>query len=328
MAGDEVPAGVAWLSGELRQRQIGVGWAALRDAPGGAAEATLTVAEVDDAVRAHRRVRGPRLAGRSGGGLIGDLFSRATADEQRWLVRLLSGDLRQGALQGVMAEAVARAAGVPLPAVRRALMLRGDLGAVATAALTERRRGAGGDPPRSPAARCSRCSPPRRPTSTPRSPRSARPPSSSSSTARASRSTATAADVAVFTRTLDDVTGARPGDRRGGARPRRAHRSSSTARRSPCARTAARTRSSARPRASAAAATSTELRRTTPLTPSLFDVLHLDGDDLLDRPGEERVRPRSRPSSPRRCACRAWSPPTRRRPPPCSRTRSRAATRA
>src|ERR671933_780274 len=69
--------------------------------------------------------------------LLGALLGRAGEAEHRFLVRLLSGDLRQGALAGVMTEAVARAAGLPLAEVRRALMLRGDLGAVAEAALTE-----------------------------------------------------------------------------------------------------------------------------------------------------------------------------------------------
>ena len=63
-------------------------------------------------------------------------FSAATADEQHFLVRLLSGELRQGALDGVMTEAVARAAGVPVAQVRRAVMLRGSLPAVAGAALS------------------------------------------------------------------------------------------------------------------------------------------------------------------------------------------------
>jgi DNA ligase-1 len=67
--------------------------------------------------------------------LVGELFGRATAAEQRFLVGLLSGELRQGALEGVMTDAVARAASVPVAEVRRAMMLRGSLGAVAAAAL-------------------------------------------------------------------------------------------------------------------------------------------------------------------------------------------------
>jgi DNA ligase-1 len=132
----EVHPAVAFLSGELRQRQIGIGWAALRDAPEPADEPGLTVAEVDAAFERIGRLAGPgsqaerRL-------LLGGLFGRATAGEQKFLVGLLSGELRQGALEGVMVEAIAKAAEVPAAEVRRALMLRGSLGPVAAAALTD-----------------------------------------------------------------------------------------------------------------------------------------------------------------------------------------------
>ena len=132
---DEAPIAVAYLSGELPQRQIGVGWAALRDAPPPAAQASLTLTDVDAAF-----TRIGALAGKGSTGerrrLIGDLLGAATAGEQHFLVRLLSGELRQGALDGVMTEAVARAAGVPVTQVRRAVMLRGSLPAVAGAALS------------------------------------------------------------------------------------------------------------------------------------------------------------------------------------------------
>jgi ATP-dependent DNA ligase I len=132
---DEAPIAVAYLSGELPQRQIGVGWAALRDAPPPAAEPSLTIADVDAAF-----TRIGALAGKGSAGQrrrqIGDLLSAATANEQYFLVRLLSGELRQGALDGVMTEAVARAAAVPVTQVRRAVMLRGSLPAVAGAALS------------------------------------------------------------------------------------------------------------------------------------------------------------------------------------------------
>jgi ATP-dependent DNA ligase I len=132
---DEAPIAVAYLSGELPQRQIGVGWAALRDAPPPAAEPSLTITDVDAAF-----TRIGALAGKGSAGQrrrqIGDLLSAATADEQYFLVRLLSGELRQGALDGVMTEAVARAAAVPVAQVRRAVMLRGSLPAVAGAALS------------------------------------------------------------------------------------------------------------------------------------------------------------------------------------------------
>jgi DNA ligase-1 len=130
----EVPIAVAYLSGELPQRQIGVGWAALRDGFPPADAPTLTLSDVDSGFSAIGAVsgKGSTAARRA---LVGELFGRATADEQRFLVGLLSGELRQGALEGVMTEAVARAAAVPVAEVRRAVMLRGSLGAVAAAAL-------------------------------------------------------------------------------------------------------------------------------------------------------------------------------------------------
>ena len=131
---EEAAIAVAYLSGELRQRQIGVGWAALRELPPAAAAPSLTVGEVDAAFAAIGALAGPgsQTARRAA---LAALFARATEREQRFLRALLSGELRQGALEGVMAEAAARAAGVPATALRRALMLRGDLGAVAAAAL-------------------------------------------------------------------------------------------------------------------------------------------------------------------------------------------------
>jgi ATP-dependent DNA ligase I len=131
----EAPIAVAFLSGELPQRQIGVGWAALRQAPPPAAEPSLMLADVDEAFTAIGALAGKGSAG-SRKALIGELLSAATKDEQYFLVRLLSGELRQGALDGVMTEAVARAAAVPVAQVRRAVMLRGSLPAVAEAALS------------------------------------------------------------------------------------------------------------------------------------------------------------------------------------------------
>ena len=130
----EAPIVVAYLSGELPQRQIGVGWAALRSAPAPADTPSLTVLDVDEAFT--------RIGAQSGKGsaaerkrLTGELLRAATAEEQHFLVRLLSGELRQGALDGVMTEAVARASGVPVAQVRRAVMLSGSLPRTAEAAL-------------------------------------------------------------------------------------------------------------------------------------------------------------------------------------------------
>ncbi len=179
----EIPVAVAFLSGELRQRQIGVGYAALGgllrpaasdpsasdssatgmsatepadrgaadrepadrepagDAPDGGGPGAdpgprpLTVAETDSVFTAIGATTGAgSQAGRRR--LLGTLFAQATPAEQSFLTRLLAGELHQGALEGVMTEAVARAAGVDAAEVRRALMLGGSLPAVAKAALS------------------------------------------------------------------------------------------------------------------------------------------------------------------------------------------------
>lgn len=127
---------VAWLSGELPQRQIGVGWAALRSLPQPADAATLTVRGVDAAFSDIGAISGKGSQTRRAESVTA-LFGAATDVEQTFLRRLLSGELRQGALVGVMADAVAKAAGAPAPDVRRAAMLGGDLPAVAAAVLTE-----------------------------------------------------------------------------------------------------------------------------------------------------------------------------------------------
>jgi ATP-dependent DNA ligase I len=130
----EMPIAVAYLSGELPQRQIGVGWAVLRNAPPPADAPTLTVAAVDEAFSRIGAVAGKGSAAQRQR-LVGELMGSATGSEQRFLVRLLSGELRQGALDGVMTEAVARAADVPVADVRRAVMLSGSLPPAAEAAL-------------------------------------------------------------------------------------------------------------------------------------------------------------------------------------------------
>jgi DNA ligase 1 len=131
---DDAATVVAWLSGELPQRQIGVGYAALRDVPVAAEDATLTVASVNHTFDRIKACTGAGSQGRRRE-LLTSLFSSATTVEQGFLRSLLSGDLRQGALAGIMTAAIAKASGVALPDVRRAAMLRGDLASVAAAAL-------------------------------------------------------------------------------------------------------------------------------------------------------------------------------------------------
>jgi ATP-dependent DNA ligase I len=126
---------VSYLSGVLPQGTVGVGWAALRQLPPPAAPPPdLEILEVDASLERLKATTGPgSIASRRD--LLSALFARATEEEQRFLVALLLGELRQGALEGVMVEAVARAAAVPAPQIRRAAMMAGDLPVVAAAAL-------------------------------------------------------------------------------------------------------------------------------------------------------------------------------------------------
>jgi DNA ligase-1 len=131
----EVEAAVALLSGEPRQGRIGVGWATLASvAVDPASEPSITVAEVDATIDRLAALEGPGSnAARTA--TLAELLRRATAPEADLFRQLLTGQLRQGALGGVMADAAARAAGVPLTALRRAAMLAGDLPKVAAVAL-------------------------------------------------------------------------------------------------------------------------------------------------------------------------------------------------
>ena len=137
LAPAEVPIAVAYLSGTLPQGRLGVGSAAIRharDTPA-AASATLTLEDVDRVFAELQTVAGSGAARRRAQ-VLATLFGQVTVDEQDFLVRLLYGELRQGALEGVLLDAVARAAGIPGARVRRAAMLAGDLGRVAQAALS------------------------------------------------------------------------------------------------------------------------------------------------------------------------------------------------
>ncbi|SCX52725.1 DNA ligase-1 [Klenkia marina] len=134
-APDEVGPVTAWLSGAPRQGKLGAGWRTLSgvDAPP-AAEPTLAVVAVETALDELAAVSGAGSTARRGG-LLADLFGAATADEQSFLLRLLGGELRHGALEGVVLDAVAAAADAPAAVVRRAFFLSGELPAVAELAL-------------------------------------------------------------------------------------------------------------------------------------------------------------------------------------------------
>lgn len=279
------PAVVAYLSGDLPQRRTGLGWAALRGAPGPADHATLTVAEVDRALAAAEALRGAgsTTARRE---LLHGLMSRAVTAEQRLLAGLVTGELRQGAAQALVLDAVAVAAALPGAAVRRAVTLSGSPAEVAVSALTEGAVGLARF-----GLQVGRALSPMLAQSAP-------------ALAAALDRTGPAgveakfdgirvqlhragSDVRVFTRTLDDVTERLPEvvaavrSLPAGAlvldgevlalaadgRPR------------PFQVTAARASRRVDP-------TADSVR--TPLTLFVFDVLHLDGVDLLDLPGSQR----------------------------------------
>ncbi|HMN46287.1 MAG TPA: ATP-dependent DNA ligase [Povalibacter sp.] len=138
LAPDEIEIGVLWLAGETRQGKIGVGYSVLQPsaqvAP--AVPATLTLRDVDDVLTLLQGMRGAGSAARRKS-ILGDLLGRATADEQSFLLRLLVGELRQGALAGLMVDAIAEAAKLPVADVRRASMYSGHVGGLAHVALTQ-----------------------------------------------------------------------------------------------------------------------------------------------------------------------------------------------
>ncbi len=276
----------AYLAGVLPQRRVGVSWRGLQGLPPPADSATLTVADVDAAASALAGLAGPGSSARRTEALHG-LFARATAAEQRWLVGLLTGETRQGAADGVALQAIARAADVPEPAVRRAVMLAGHAGPVARAALT------GGTEALSAIAL--------------EVGRPLRPMLAGSAPDVAAALAALAGEVAVetkldgirlqahvedgrvalFTRTLEEVTDRMPEitEALAGLPIRRAVLDgevlalTADGRPQPFQVTGARTASTADP---------ARLRAQVPLTPYFFDLLHLDGEDLLDAPAALR----------------------------------------
>ena len=135
---DEIEIAVAFLSGSLRQSKLGVGYAALQGSmPERTADApSLELAEVDAAFDQIAAVPAGKGSTGERQRLLRELLARATQNEQSFLFRLVTGELRQGAVEGLMLEAVAKAAGVPAEGVRRARMMAGDLPSVAKAALS------------------------------------------------------------------------------------------------------------------------------------------------------------------------------------------------
>ncbi len=301
----EIPIAVAFLSGELTQRQIGVGYAAIVDLlgppsarpnlPSGPAPTVpeLTLAQADAAFGAIGALTGPGSQAERRQ-LLGQLLARATEDERQFMVRLLAGDLRQGALSGVMTEAIASAAGVPAAAVRRAHQVGGSLTQAAVAALSA--------PADDPAAAERALLAVMLQVGRPLQPMlAATAPTLEAALERISPAAVewkidgiriqvhrAGDEVRVFTRTLDDITGRVP-EIVTAARSLRVQAAVldgeavalyPDGRPRPFQVTSART---------ASQADVARLSEQTPLTAFLFDLLHLDGTDLLDAPASERL---------------------------------------
>jgi DNA ligase-1 len=133
---DEIVAATGYLIGDPPQGRIGIGWATVRAVDGGdATDASLHVHDLTRAIDTIKAATGPGSV-KARREILTSLFARATPAEADFLRRLLLGELRQGALEGLMADAIARAADVPGPVVRRAAMLSGDLRKTAALALT------------------------------------------------------------------------------------------------------------------------------------------------------------------------------------------------
>jgi DNA ligase-1 len=134
----EIALGVAYLSGDTLQGKVGIGYATLKDALAAtpASAPQLTLAQIDEVLTRLAQMKGEGSAAERAR-LLAELFARATAPEQDFLARLLLGELRQGALEGIMLDAIAKAADLRRERVRPAAMRAGGLPVVAKAALTE-----------------------------------------------------------------------------------------------------------------------------------------------------------------------------------------------
>jgi DNA ligase-1 len=139
LAPDEIEIALPYLSGDIRQGKLALGYRTL-PSPAAAATAALSLRDVDSVFEQLKKAKGKGSAA-ARAQLLEGLLARATAEEQDFLVRLIVGELRQGALEGVMLEALAAAAGLPAAQVRRAAMIAGGIAPVARAALAEGAKG-------------------------------------------------------------------------------------------------------------------------------------------------------------------------------------------
>jgi DNA ligase-1 len=132
---DEIDIAASYLSGTLRQRRTGVGWRGLSEVPAAADAPSVTLTEVDATLEQISVLSGSGSAG-ARREAVAALFGSLTAPEQDYLRNLITGNVRQGALDSVMLDAIAAAAELPVKAVRRAAMFSAPTGPIAVAALT------------------------------------------------------------------------------------------------------------------------------------------------------------------------------------------------
>ncbi|RNI24856.1 ATP-dependent DNA ligase [Flexivirga caeni] len=283
----EVPLVAAYLAGVLPQRRIGVGWRGLRTVAPAAAAPQVTVTELDSALSEIAAVHGSGATGRRAG-LLAGLFARLTSDEQRFVGGLIQGELRQGAGDGVMLTAIAAASGVPEAAVRRAVMLAGFAAPVAAAAMD-----GGVDAVAAIGLVVGRPVRPMLADSSPAVGDAVDPAREQQIETKLDgiriQAHKDGDDVRLFTRSLEEITDrlpevveivqAMPADRL--VLDGEAIALTPEGRPLPFQVTGARTASSADPE---------RLRAETPVTPKFFDLLHLNGCDLIDAPLRERQR--------------------------------------
>jgi DNA ligase-1 len=132
---EEIETAVSYLSGATRQGRIGIGYATLRDAASTASEQpTLELLDLDRTLEQISHTQGPG-SDQSKRQLLSSLFAHATREEQQWITRLLAGEVRQGALEGIMLDALSKATGISGERIRRAAMMGGGSAAIAHAAL-------------------------------------------------------------------------------------------------------------------------------------------------------------------------------------------------
>ena len=280
----ELPVVTAYLGGTVLQRRTGVGWRGVSSLPEPADEPTLTALEVHETLDQLAALAGPGSQEARASG-VRALFARATADEQRWLRGVLTGNVRQGALDALVQEAIAAASGVKLTVVRRAAMLAGGTVPIVVAAMT-----GGADALAEVGLEVGRPVLPMLASSAPDVPAAMEKAGGGQVAVDVKldgiriQVHRRGDEVQVATRSLDDITerlpevvavarslpGAGVRARRRGARP-------------------GRRRSAAAVPGDRVAHGPVRVQGGVAVTPYFFDVLHVDGHDLLDAPGSERL---------------------------------------